>query len=122
MTEKLMVEMEQNQTFGPFRHEVKVGLEKQEENEKYRKEEQELNVDLKRIADELKKQQDEFAKEAQESLDDITKFKKMVNEAQTESELLTKYYQSLFNGELQCIERLNSRKEMEIRNKITDLK
>ena len=43
---------------------------------------------------------DEFAKEAQESSEDIAKYKKLVNEAQTESELLIKYYQSLFNSQL----------------------
>lgn len=45
-----------------------------------------------------------------------------MNEAQTESELLIKYYQSLFNGELQCIERINSRKESELSNKIVELR
>ncbi len=45
-----------------------------------------------------------------------------MNEAQTERELLIKYYQSLFNGELQCIERLNSRKETDLTNKIAELR
>jgi len=39
-----------------------------------------LNIDINQINEELKKQQDEFAKEAQESADDIATYKKKVNE------------------------------------------
>jgi len=95
-----MEEMYENQTFQQFGQKIRHGLEKQEENEKIRAEEKELALQLKRIQEDLKKQQDEFAKEAAESSDDISKYKKLVNEAQTESELLIKYYQSLFNSEL----------------------
>jgi len=79
--ELLMEEMYENQTFQVFGQKIRHGLEKQEENEKIRAEEKELALQLKRIQEDLKKQQDEFAKEAAESSDDISKYKKLVNEA-----------------------------------------
>ena len=47
--------------------------------------------EIKEINENLKKKQDEFAKEAQESSDEIVKLKKAVNETKTESGLQLQY-------------------------------
>jgi len=64
-------------------------LAKQEEFERLRSQEKELNAEIKQINENQKKKQDDFAKEAQESSDEIAAQKKRWNETKTERELQT---------------------------------
>ena len=121
MTEQLMDEMAENQQYSNFKTQVDQGLEKHGEDEKLRKLDKDLNAEIKRINEDLKKKQDEFAKEAQESSDETARLKKAVNETKTESELQRGYKKREIEGKLQCMKRLNSRKEYEIRNQIKEL-
>jgi hypothetical protein len=65
---------------------------------------------------------DEFAKEATESSDEISKLRKQVNECKTQSDLEINYKQSEINGELACIQRLDSMGETEKRQRIEELR
>lgn len=62
--EDLMVEMAENQSFATFKNQVDKGLEKQGEFDKLKVLDRDLNNEIKKINDDLKKKQDEFAKEA----------------------------------------------------------
>ena len=64
MAEELMDEMQENQTFSNFKNAIDQGLESQEQFERLRTNEKELNNEIKTINDSLKRKQDEFAKEA----------------------------------------------------------
>jgi len=64
MAEDLMNEMQENQTFSTFKNSIDQGLESQEQFERLRTNEKELNNEIKTINDSLKRKQDEFAKEA----------------------------------------------------------
>ena len=116
MTEELMDEMAENQQYSNFKNGVDKGLEKQGEFDKLKVLDRDLNYEIKKINEDLKKKQDEFAKEAQESSDETARLKKAVNETKTESELQRGYKKREIDGKLQCMKRLNSRKEYEIRN------
>jgi hypothetical protein len=70
----------------------------------------------------LKKKQDDYAKETQESNDDISRLKKAVNETKTESELQIQYKKREIEGRLLRLQRLNSIKETEMRDRIKQLK
>ena len=114
--EELMVEMAEQQSFNNFKTQVDKGLEKQGEFDKLKILDRDLNHEIKKINDDLKKKQDEFAKDAQEAQDETARLKKAVNETKTESELQRGYKKREIEGKLQCMKRLNSRKEYEIRN------
>ena len=70
----------------------------------------------------MKKKQDEFAKEANESNEDIIRLKKNVNETKTQAELEVQYKKREIEGKLMCEERKHRMKETELRNEIEDLK
>lgn len=80
--------------------------------------EKELNNEIKTINESLKRKQDEFAKEAQESSDDIIRLKKNVNETKTQAELEVQYKKREIEGRLACKKRLNSIEETDLRNQI----
>lgn len=122
MAEQLMEQMQENQTFSTFKAEIDNGLESQDKFEKLRNTEKELNNEIKNINDSLKRKQDEFAKEAQESSDDIIRLKKNVNETKTQAELEVQYKKREIEGRLACKKRLNSIEETELRNKIVELR
>lgn len=64
---------------------------------------------------------DEFAKEAQESSEEIASLKKKVNESKTQAELEIQYKMSEIKGDLACMQRGHSMLETSLRNKIKDL-
>lgn len=118
----MMKFMAENQSFSEFKSFVDNAIIKYDEFDNLKQEEHRLNTEIKKISEELKKKQDSFAKEAQESSDEITKLKKMVNECKTESELQIQYKKSEIAGKLQCQQRLYSMKEDALRNQIAELK
>lgn len=101
-----MDEMADNQQYQNFKKEIDEGMEKQQEFDNLRQQEKDFLNEIKTINDNLKKKQDEFAKEAQESSDEIIRLKKAVNETKTESELQLQYKQREIEGRFQCMERL----------------
>lgn len=122
MMEELMHEAAENQSFSNFRNEVTNGLNNQEEYEVLQNLKKNLNNDIIKINEDLKNKQDEFAKEAQESQDDIAKFKKLVNETQIDSQLQIELNKSEIDGRLQCLQRSHKRLESELENHIKSLK
>ena len=94
MINNLNRETNDGQTFTEFRSAVETEKEKQEEFEK-----------LKRLVEDLKKKQDEYAKEAQESADDINRLRKAVNETKTEKDLNIQFLQLDIDGQIQCLKR-----------------
>lgn len=76
MSEKMMKFMAENQSFSDFKNEVDRSKAKYEQFDNLKGEEQKLSCEIKKISEDLKKKQDSFAKDAQESSDDIQKLKK----------------------------------------------
>jgi hypothetical protein len=64
MMGELMGEMAENQQYSDFKNAIDSGIEKQGEFEKLKKLDRDLNNEIKKINEDLKKKQDEFAKEA----------------------------------------------------------
>ena len=64
MTEDLMGEMAENQTFQSFKRDIDVKSEEQSKFDLLKEKDRELNAEIKQINEEYKKQQDEYAKEA----------------------------------------------------------
>jgi hypothetical protein len=76
VSEDMMKFMAENQSFSEFKTYVDKEIFKYEEYDNLKDEELKLNNEIKKISEDLKKKQDSFAKEAQESSDDIQKLKK----------------------------------------------
>jgi cell division protein FtsB len=71
VSEDMMKFMAENQSFSDFKSYVDKATEKYKEYDNLKTQEHDLNNEIKKISEELKKKQDSFAKEAQESSDDI---------------------------------------------------
>jgi len=119
--ENLEEEMSESQTFSSFKHKIDEDLEKQDRFDQLRRQEKELNNEIKQINEDLKKKQDDFALEAQESSDEILNQKKRCNETKTERELQVQYKQREIEGKLACKKRMQSMDETGLREQIKTL-
>jgi hypothetical protein len=74
-----------------FKNDIKAGLEAQQEFDRLRNQEKDLNLEIKKLNDDFKFAQDEYAKEALENNKEILTLKKQVNETKTEADLHVQY-------------------------------
>lgn len=97
-------------------------MQQQQKYEILRKEEKDYTQKIQKVNVDLKKKQDDYAKEAGESTEDITKYRKQLNETKIDIELQIQYTQRRINGILSTMERLNKIKEAKVQIEIEDLK
>lgn len=87
MVENVMREMEETQAYGQFQKKIEDDMQQQQKYEILRKEEKEYTQKIQKVNVDLKKKQDDYAKEAGESTEDITKYRKQLNETKIDIEL-----------------------------------
>lgn len=116
-----MQEMEANQSFAEFQKRIEDGIQAQQEFEKLKEEEKDYMAKIKKINEDLKQKQDSNAKEAAESTEDITKYRKQLNETKTESQLQIEYTKREIRGYLQTLERQFSMVRTATENEIHEL-
>lgn len=115
--ENLMAEMRDLQ-YSQFKQDIKAGLDAQGEFERLRKQEKDLNLEIKHLNEMFKKAQDEYAKEALENNQEILNLKKQVNETKTEAELYVQYRERETDGKQACQQRQYDKDENELEEKI----
>ena len=74
-------------SFGQFRQDIKDAFSEQGKFDRFRNEEKDLNLEIKKLNEDFKKAQDEYAKEANENNQEILSLKKAVNETKTDKDL-----------------------------------
>lgn len=87
-----------------------------------RQEEKDYTQKIQKITVDLKKKQDDYAKEAGDSTEDITKYRKQLNETKIDIELQNQYTQRKITGILSQMDRLNKIKEATVQDDIEKLK
>ena len=105
-------------SYSDFKGEIGRGLDAQGEFERLRKQEKDLNLEIKSLNEAFKRAQDDYAKEANENNKEIANLKKSVNETKTEAELYVQYRDRETEGKLGCSQRLYDQRESELEERI----
>lgn len=122
MVENLMHEMEETQGYGQFQKKIEDDMQQQQKYDKLKEDERTYTQKIQKVNSDLKKKQDDYAKEAGESTEEITKYRKNLNEVKIETELQIQYTQRRIEGILSTKERLNKIEEAKLQQAIKDLK
>ena len=97
-------------------------MKQQQKYEILRQEEKDYTQKIQKITVDLKKKQDDYAKEAGDSTEDITKYRRQLNETKIDIELQNQYTQRKITGILSQMDRLNKIKEATVQDEIEKLK
>lgn len=92
--------MEETQSYVQFQKRIEEDIQQQQLYDNLKKEEKDYTNKIKKVNDDLKKKQDDYAKEAGESTEDITRYRKQLNETKIESELQIQYTKREIEGKL----------------------
>ena len=83
-----------------FQKKIEDDIQQQQKYDILKQEEKEYTNLIKQVNEDLKKKQDDYAKEAGESTEDITRYRKQLNETKIESELQIQYTKREIEGKL----------------------
>lgn len=97
--EKLKKELNEELKFETFANNIARELQSQQEYDRLRQEEKELNHRIKKVTEDERKAKDENAKQQQEDNTEIQEKKKQVNETEVDSKLHILYKEQLIKGQ-----------------------
>ena len=103
---ELQEEMVENNSFQEFKNNIDGGIKEKNRYDELKVQERQLNDDIKKYTDLLKKNNEDYAADAQQSQEDLAKLRKTLNETMTESELQVQYQQRVIKGKLSCMQRM----------------
>ena len=108
--------------FEQFANNIAKELNNQQEFDRLKVEERELNAKIKKVTDDERKAKDETAKQTHEDNVDIAEKKKQVNETEVDSKLHIQYKVRLIEGQQSCRDRIYKKEEQGMQKTIDQLK
>lgn len=109
-------------SYSHFNDNIKGEIEKQNKFEKLREEEKQLNMQIKKVTEDMRKAQDEHAAENDERDQEIKDLKKRLNETEVEAALHIQHLENCIKGEQDCQNRLYLKEETALEEEIKQLK
>jgi hypothetical protein len=104
-----------------FANDIAKELLKQQEFDRLRAEEKDLNLRIKKVTDDERKAKEEAAKQQHEDNLDISEKKKTVNETEVEAKLHIQYQERFIEGKQSCDDRRFAKEESKMEAQIAAL-